>query len=170
MRGIVSMRLYRNELTEGWIVPTFEVDGKKYDVDEDGFLQEPDRWSEDVARDFAKSESVDELTDGHWKVIRYIRNYYHSIRHRADGAQGLQRDRVQAERHISAFSVRTGKRRLQAGGTAQSRPAACRCAMIVKRGHCGAVGRADERVLPAGGDSFCVRRAGSVSQSRRLCR
>ena len=76
MRGIVSMRLYRDELTERWIVPTFEVDGKKYEVDEDGFLQEPDRWSEDVAKDLAKSESVDELTEGHWKVIRYIRNYY----------------------------------------------------------------------------------------------
>ncbi len=57
-------------------MPTFEVDGKKYDVDEDGFLQEPDCWSEDVARDFAKSESIDALTEGHWKVINYIRNYY----------------------------------------------------------------------------------------------
>ena len=57
-------------------MPTFEVEGKKYDVDEDGFLQEPDLWTEDVATDFAKSESIDALTDGHWKVINYIRNYY----------------------------------------------------------------------------------------------
>jgi dissimilatory sulfite reductase related protein len=57
-------------------VPTFEVEGKKYDVDEDGFLQEPDLWTEDVATDFAKSESIDALTEGHWKVINYIRNYY----------------------------------------------------------------------------------------------
>ncbi|MDR3752558.1 MAG: TusE/DsrC/DsvC family sulfur relay protein [Terracidiphilus sp.] len=57
-------------------MPTFEVEGKKYDVDEDGFLQEPDLWTEDVAKDFAKSESIDALTDGHWKVINYIRNYY----------------------------------------------------------------------------------------------
>ena len=41
-------------------MPTFEVEGKKYDVDEDGFLQEPDRWSEEVARDFAGSESISE--------------------------------------------------------------------------------------------------------------
>jgi tRNA 2-thiouridine synthesizing protein E len=57
-------------------VPTFEVEGKKYDVDEDGFLQEPALWSEDTAKDFAKSESIDALTEGHWKVINYIRNYY----------------------------------------------------------------------------------------------
>ncbi|MFP5234806.1 MAG: TusE/DsrC/DsvC family sulfur relay protein [Acidobacteriota bacterium] len=57
-------------------MPTFEVEGRKYDVDEDGFLQEPDRWSDAVAEDFAKSESVDHLTENHWKVIRYIRDYY----------------------------------------------------------------------------------------------
>ena len=57
-------------------MPTFEVNGNAYEVDEDGFLQEPERWSEDAAKDFANSESIAELTDGHWKVIRYIRNYY----------------------------------------------------------------------------------------------
>lgn len=57
-------------------MPTFEVEERKYDVDEDGFLQEPELWNENVARDFAKSEAVEELTDGHWKVINYIRNYY----------------------------------------------------------------------------------------------
>jgi len=57
-------------------VPTFEVEGKKYDVDEDGFLEEPALWTEDVAKDFANSESIDALTEGHWKVINYIRNYY----------------------------------------------------------------------------------------------
>ena len=55
-------------------MPVFEVSGRKYEVDEDGFLQEPECWSEDVARDFAGSEAVNELTEGHWKVIRYIRN------------------------------------------------------------------------------------------------
>lgn len=57
-------------------MPVFEVNGKKYDVDEDGFLQEPECWNEEVAKDFAGTESVGELTEGHWKVINYIRNYY----------------------------------------------------------------------------------------------
>jgi len=57
-------------------VPTYEVDGRAYDVDEDGFLQEPERWNDDVAIDFAKTEGIDALTDEHWKVIRYIRDYY----------------------------------------------------------------------------------------------
>ncbi len=57
-------------------MPTFEVHGKCYDVDEDGFLQEPELWNQDVAKDFAESEAINQLTDEHWKVINYIRNYY----------------------------------------------------------------------------------------------
>ena len=57
-------------------MPVYEVEGRTYDVDEDGFLQEPDKWNEDVARDFARTEGIGELTDGHWKVINYIRGYF----------------------------------------------------------------------------------------------
>ncbi len=57
-------------------MPTFEVEGRKYEVDEDGFMQEPDRWSDEVAKDFAQSEGIDALTEEHWKLIHYIRNYY----------------------------------------------------------------------------------------------
>jgi len=45
-------------------------------VDEDGFLEEPKLWTENVAKDFAESEAIAQLTDEHWKVINYIRNYY----------------------------------------------------------------------------------------------
>jgi len=57
-------------------MPKFVIDGRSYEVDEDGFLQEPERWNEEVAKDFAGTEAVNQLTDGHWKVIHYIRNYY----------------------------------------------------------------------------------------------
>ncbi len=57
-------------------MPIFEVGGKKYEVDEDGFLADPKIWDQSVALDFAPSEGVNELTADHWKVINYIRNYY----------------------------------------------------------------------------------------------
>ena len=57
-------------------MPTFEVNGKSYQVDEDGFLEDPSIWNEDVAKDFSNSEGVDELTEEHWKVINYLREYY----------------------------------------------------------------------------------------------
>ena len=54
----------------------YEVGGRKYEVDEDGFLQEPKKWTSAVAEDFARTEHIDELTDAHWKIINYIRDYY----------------------------------------------------------------------------------------------
>ena len=57
-------------------MPQLVIDGRTYEVDEDGFLQEPERWNEEVAKDFAGTESVTELTEAHWKVIKYIRSYY----------------------------------------------------------------------------------------------
>ena len=39
-------------------MPTYEVEGRVYEVDEDGFLDNPEIWNEDVAKDFAASEGV----------------------------------------------------------------------------------------------------------------
>ena len=52
------------------------IDGVECTLDEDGFLQEPELWSERVAEEFAKDEGVEALTDDHWKVINYLRDYY----------------------------------------------------------------------------------------------
>ncbi|MEJ2367019.1 MAG: TusE/DsrC/DsvC family sulfur relay protein [Acidobacteriota bacterium] len=57
-------------------MPTIELNGKSYVVDEDGFLEDPTIWNEEVAKDFAGTENVAELTEDHWKVINYLRNYY----------------------------------------------------------------------------------------------
>jgi tRNA 2-thiouridine synthesizing protein E len=57
-------------------VPTIDIKGVSYSVDEDGFLENPEIWSEKVATDFASLEGVEELTDAHWKVINYLRRYY----------------------------------------------------------------------------------------------
>ena len=57
-------------------MPLIELEGLQVDVDEDGFIQEPDCWSEALATAIAKTEEVDELTEDHWKVINYLREYY----------------------------------------------------------------------------------------------
>jgi TusE/DsrC/DsvC family sulfur relay protein len=57
-------------------VPTIELNNNTYSVDEDGFLENPEIWNERVALDFASTEGVTELTEAHWKVINYLRNYY----------------------------------------------------------------------------------------------
>jgi len=58
------------------MVPTITVAGREIEVDEDGFIQDPEEWNEDVAIHFAEGEGVEELTDDHWKVIKYLREYY----------------------------------------------------------------------------------------------
>jgi len=56
---------------------TINLGGKAYEVDEDGFLQELDKWSSDFASAYAKEEGIEgSLTDEHWKVINYLRDYY----------------------------------------------------------------------------------------------
>ncbi len=45
-------------------------------MDEEGFLQDSELWNEEVAKDFARTENVFEMTEDHWKLVRYIRNYY----------------------------------------------------------------------------------------------
>jgi len=57
-------------------MPTLDVNGKNLSVDEDGFLDDPAIWNAEVAKDFATTEGVEALTEDHWKVIHYLRNYY----------------------------------------------------------------------------------------------
>ena len=44
-------------------------------LDAEGYLIEPLQWTEEVARVLAERQKI-ELTDEHWDVIRYLRDYY----------------------------------------------------------------------------------------------
>ena len=57
-------------------MPTFSHGEVSIEVDEDGFMQEPDKWNETVAAAIATTEGVEGLTDEHWKVVNYLRDYY----------------------------------------------------------------------------------------------
>ncbi|HPO07681.1 MAG TPA: TusE/DsrC/DsvC family sulfur relay protein [bacterium] len=53
-----------------------EIAGRQVDIDEDGFIQDPNVWDRDLAEGIAKTESIDAMTDDHWKIVNYIRGYY----------------------------------------------------------------------------------------------
>jgi tRNA 2-thiouridine synthesizing protein E len=53
-----------------------ELGGKMLSVDEDGFIEDPAEWDEGVAKSLAATEGVDELTETHWKLVNYLREYY----------------------------------------------------------------------------------------------
>jgi len=46
------------------------------EVDDDGFIREPAGWDNDVALALAASEGITELSEEHWKVVKYLRDYY----------------------------------------------------------------------------------------------
>ncbi len=46
------------------------------EVDEDGFMLEPEEWNEEIAKALATTEAVDNLTEEHWKLVHYLRDYY----------------------------------------------------------------------------------------------
>ena len=55
---------------------TITLAGKEFEIDEDGFLQDPEGWDEEVAKALAATEDVDEMTEDHWQIVNYIRGYY----------------------------------------------------------------------------------------------
>lgn len=57
-------------------MPTFEHGTIKIEVDEDGFMQEPETWNQEIAKALATTEGVESLTEEHWKVVNYLREYY----------------------------------------------------------------------------------------------
>ena len=50
--------------------------GMEIEIDEDGFIQEPDKWNQDVAEDLAKTENASPMGEDHWKLVNYLRDYY----------------------------------------------------------------------------------------------
>jgi len=56
-------------------MPELKVGERTILLDEDGFLDDANDWDEEVAYKLAETEEV-ELTEEHWEVINYLRDYY----------------------------------------------------------------------------------------------
>ena len=52
-----------------------DVNGKSLEVDEEGYLSNLNDWEPAVAEVMAKAEDL-ELTDDHWEIINFLREYY----------------------------------------------------------------------------------------------
>jgi len=57
-------------------VAEIEIGGRKFVVDEEGFLQQPELWDDDVARLFATTEGIAEMNEQQWALVRFIREYW----------------------------------------------------------------------------------------------
>ena len=55
---------------------SIEIAGKTLELDSDGHLSNLSDWDEELAKEFAKQEGIEELTDRHWIVINFIRKEF----------------------------------------------------------------------------------------------
>ncbi|MDD5720345.1 MAG: TusE/DsrC/DsvC family sulfur relay protein [Candidatus Krumholzibacteria bacterium] len=46
------------------------------EVDDDGFMVEPQRWDDRIAQALASTEGLETLTEAHWTIMNYIREYH----------------------------------------------------------------------------------------------
>jgi len=58
---------------------SLEFKGNVLETDNEGFLQDLSEWSPELAEYMATLDEL-ELTDDHWEVINYIREYYEDYR------------------------------------------------------------------------------------------
>ena len=45
-------------------------------LDNDGFLNEISNWTREMAQELAERNDLGPLTENHWKIIEYVRDYY----------------------------------------------------------------------------------------------
>ncbi|MFG2026897.1 MULTISPECIES: TusE/DsrC/DsvC family sulfur relay protein [Streptomyces] len=57
-------------------MPTATYDDTAVPVDDEGFFTEPDRWTEAMAGQLAREQGIEDLTERHWTVIRFMRSEY----------------------------------------------------------------------------------------------
>ncbi len=57
-------------------MPTATLAGVDVTVNDDGFFEDPNQWTEAMAVDLAKEAGIDELTDQHWQVIKFMRSEF----------------------------------------------------------------------------------------------
>ena len=99
---------------------TTTLAGATVDRNDEGFFADPDQWTEAMAPELAAAEGIDELTEAHWRVIKFMRTEYaakgtgpdrpgprQDLRRVRQGAlpalpQGPGEDRSQDRRHPQA--------------------------------------------------------------------
>jgi len=57
-------------------VSTVIYAGRPVEVDAEGFLQQPEQWTEQMAGEIGRANDIDALTERHWQVINFMRKTY----------------------------------------------------------------------------------------------
>ena len=52
------------------------IAGREIILDDEEFLVNPEDWTREIALELAQDAGLDTLTDQHWKIIHFIRDFY----------------------------------------------------------------------------------------------
>jgi tRNA 2-thiouridine synthesizing protein E len=55
---------------------TATIAGINVEVDAEGFLQQPEQWTREIAAEIAADAGILKLTERHWQVVEFMRNQY----------------------------------------------------------------------------------------------
>ena len=148
-------------------MPTFEVHGRIYEVDEDGFLEDPSSGTKTWPRTLPSTEAITELTENHWKVINYIRNYYLQFGIAPMIRKVCKETGFKLNEIYKLFPSGPGQGRLQTGRTAETDGLRLGNAMSARR---RTIARAVDRARPSSpirpaAAAFLAGEKRSVSQS-----
>jgi tRNA 2-thiouridine synthesizing protein E len=55
---------------------TMTIAAREVELNDDGFFVDPAQWTEEMVPELAARERIDDLTDAHWQVIRFMRTEY----------------------------------------------------------------------------------------------
>ena len=105
-------------------MPTTTIDGHEIHVDDEGFMTEYDEWTEDLGTALAAQIGI-EMTDEHWKAIRFLRERLPPARRDRDAAPGGDASAASRPSSCSPCSPRSRPRRWPTSPGCPSPAAAC---------------------------------------------
>ena len=103
-------------------MPVTELNGHQVHVDDEGFLTEYDEWDEDLAKVLAAQIGID-LTDEHWKVIRFLREDFDQQGETATLRRVSVRGGVPVKQLFALFPQKPAKKMAYVAGL--PKPAGC---------------------------------------------
>ena len=53
-----------------------KICGIDIEFDNDGFMVDPGLWNSEIACAIAREEGIDRMTEDHWKIVNFIRDYW----------------------------------------------------------------------------------------------
>lgn len=52
------------------------IAGHNVDVNKEGYLTNLSQWNKEIAKEIAKEEGIEDLSEKHWEVVDYLQDQY----------------------------------------------------------------------------------------------